>query len=361
MKRFIKLVFGMLASLAVIASSTVPSFGAEKYGYTVRFLTGSQGSFNKAGVVVYNNDGVSTQADIKMSEDNSVITVRGLEYGSRITFNLSSVTLNNDSKYYAKGIRESGMDNNTISTNSFQVNKDVDYVVGYALFADRVSYTIEYVDNKGNELAPKEIHYGNVGDRPVVAFLYMDGYLPQAYNLTGTLYRDPSENIFRFVYTPLSEIDYVYYGYNDLGYRDRGTTGDGGVYVIEGDGRDGGAGGNNGNGAAAGGNETAQDDGGENAGENGDTLTDDNTDSTSADNAQTGPAEIIDIRDEEAALSSGEGIIGGNSEEAVVKTDVPTARYTGVPTAFKVGIGIAIALILGAAVYILFIKKNIRK
>jgi hypothetical protein len=42
--------------------------------------------------------------------------------------------------------------------------------------------------------------HGNVGDKPVGASLYIEGYQPQAYNLTGTLQADESKNVFTFVY-----------------------------------------------------------------------------------------------------------------------------------------------------------------
>ncbi|MCI8930475.1 MAG: hypothetical protein HFI00_13665, partial [Lachnospiraceae bacterium] len=38
--------------------------------------------------------------------------------------------------------------------------------------------------------------------KPVVAFLYVEGYVPQAYNLTKTLSKNEAENIFTFVYSP---------------------------------------------------------------------------------------------------------------------------------------------------------------
>ncbi|MBR1862152.1 MAG: hypothetical protein IJ796_09920 [Lachnospiraceae bacterium] len=345
MKGFLKVFLGFIASAALIGGTVLPGFAAEDYTYTVRFLAGSQGSFNKAGVTVYADNGVAASPDVTVSEDNDIITVSGLKYGSRITFDLGSVDISNDSKYYVKGIRESGMDNNTISTNSFQVNKDIDYVVGYALLADAVAYTIEYVDNHGNTLAPTETHYGNVGDRPVVAFLYMDGYLPQAYNLTGTLYKDPADNVFRFVYTPLSELPGYYTGYTDLG-----TTGYGGVIVIPGNG---GIGGDNGNGGGAGGNGGNGAD--EGNGENGN-ITDIEGDQTPA-----GPAELIDIRDEEAALSDGNGIFGGLLDDMGISTESPSAFFTSIPVGAKAGIIGGLAAILGVAAYFLFIRRSIKK
>ena len=54
---------------------------------------------------------------------------------------------------------------------------------------------------RGTPLLESQTFYGAVGDRPVVAFQYVDGYQPQAYNLTGTLSSNEAENVFTFTYT----------------------------------------------------------------------------------------------------------------------------------------------------------------
>ena len=181
MKRLRKL-FGFLLFLSLLALQFTPVMAAEQvsaYTYTVRFFSGAQGTINGEEMVVHQN----------------------LQDGDRVTFNQRTVTLNDDSKYYIKGIRESGKDNNTAnSRSSFSVSCDMDYVVVYGLLTDAVSYTINYVDQDGNTLAPSETYYGNVGDAPVIAYLYNEGYQPQAYNLTGVLQRNAADNVFNFVY-----------------------------------------------------------------------------------------------------------------------------------------------------------------
>ncbi len=112
------------------------------------------------------------------------------------------MNLHDNSKYYIRGIRESGKDNSdSFQTSSFVVTGDMDYVIAYGILGDATSYTINYVDTEGNTLAPSETYYGNVGDRPVVAYIYIEGWTPQAYNMTQTLQKDPAENVFTFVYT----------------------------------------------------------------------------------------------------------------------------------------------------------------
>ncbi len=176
--------FSMALSLCMLCFLTVPGLAAEEkepYTYKIRFFSGRQGSLN--------------------GEEMAVI--EGLHYGDQVTFNRNSVQLNDGSKYYFKGIRRSGEDNNTVGSLSFEVKGDQDYVVAYGILGNVASYTVNYVDEAGNALAESETYYGNVGDKPVVAYLYIDGYRPQAYNLTRTLSANTADNDFTFVYSPI--------------------------------------------------------------------------------------------------------------------------------------------------------------
>ena len=66
-----------------------------------------------------------------------------------------------------------------------------------------MGYTVRYVDTDGRQLLPDETYYGNIGDRPVIAYQYVENYRPQAYNLTGTLKENEAENVFTFTYTAI--------------------------------------------------------------------------------------------------------------------------------------------------------------
>lgn len=122
-----------------------------------------------------------------------------------------------DDKYYVKGFRLSGRDNQDMTTEGANdilspvvtVTGDMDYVVAYGIKGDQVSYQVRYQDEDGNELAPTRIYYGNIGDKPIVAYHYIDGYIPQALALTKTLSADASENIFTFVYVQGDPSDIV--------------------------------------------------------------------------------------------------------------------------------------------------------
>ena len=153
---------------------------AEDYTYTVTLSTGNMGTVN--------------------GEDK--ITVEGIRSGAEVTFDVSQVQVT-DERYYVKGVRLSGRDNadaQNLVSPTFTVDGDADYVVAYGIRGDMVAYTVNYQDADGNELAPSQQFYGNVGDKPVVAYRYIDGYIPQAAALTKTLSSNEAENVFTFVY-----------------------------------------------------------------------------------------------------------------------------------------------------------------
>ena len=184
MKRLYR-VLCVLCSLCLALLPAIPSRAEEEYTYTIRFFVGKQGTF---------------------ADGEEVMVFEGRHYGERVSFSQRAVTLKDNSKYYIRGIRESGKDNSeSTQASSFLVTGDRDYVIAYGILGDATSYTINYVDTEGNALAPSETYYGNVGDRPVVAYLYIEGWQPQAYNMTQTLKKDPAENVFSFVYTRVPE------------------------------------------------------------------------------------------------------------------------------------------------------------
>lgn len=183
--KYVKRVSGLLFACMILLFTTMPVMAAkEVYTYTVRIFSGAQGTIGGGEYIVYEN----------------------LKYGDRVAFDRSQVELHDGSKYYIKGIRESGKDNNTVSANAFIVTGDQDYVVAYGFQGGTVAYTVNYVDEEGNELAPSETYYGNVGDEPVVAYLYIEGYQPQAYRILGRLSENEAENVFTFTYTSLADL-----------------------------------------------------------------------------------------------------------------------------------------------------------
>lgn len=154
-----------------------------EFTYKVRIFAGKQGTINGREVETYY-----------------------IAPGDTKSFDADSVKLNNGSKYYVKGIRESGKDSGDVYIKETpKVERDTDYVVAYGLKSSMVKYTVRYVDDvSGIDLAAPETYYGSVGDKPVISYLYIEGYQPRAYNLTKTLEADENENVFTFRYTLLT-------------------------------------------------------------------------------------------------------------------------------------------------------------
>lgn len=177
MKRLKKL-FIMMMSLTVFLSLAYTQVSA--YGYKVTLYTGNQGTINS-----------QNEMSINVSK------------GQMVSLDLSQIELPQDSKYYVKGIRLSGHDSvDNLDPATFVVNGDLDYVVVYGVKGNQVAYTIRYVDENGKQLSEDTVLYGNVGDKPVVAYKYIDSYIPQSYALTKTLVENEKENVFTFTYKP---------------------------------------------------------------------------------------------------------------------------------------------------------------
>ena len=199
---------GMLLALcmAFSLSDRVSAGNYDQYTYTVRLFAGAQGTIDGSKVC-------RIQGQTIPGDSGAVYEISNLHYGDQITFNVQGgVAVGTDSKYYIRGIRQSGEDNSTVGNLSFTVTGDQDYVVAYGIKGATVAYTVNYLDEEGNALAPSEIYYGNIGDKPVVAYQYIEGYQPQAYNLGKTLTADVSENVFSFIYRPVPvnvTVDYV--------------------------------------------------------------------------------------------------------------------------------------------------------
>lgn len=188
MKRVLSLLFVLLLLSSVLMPVTAFA-GKEPYPYTIRVFAGNMGKIDGEDVVTYqiSYDEVSKQ------------------YPSWV-FDIGSVTLTNN-KYYVKGIRESGLDNDTVSNPAFPVTRDIDFVVAYGVKGDEVAYTVSFVRNSdGTQLDDSVTYYGNVGDKPVVACKFIQGYYPRYYNITGTLSDNAASNQFVFRYEPMPVI-----------------------------------------------------------------------------------------------------------------------------------------------------------
>ena len=184
-----------VCTASLLFGLSVSAVSAEKYTYTVTIDPGRQGKITgTAGVQV-------TGADYHIGVDAGRIVITGLHAGDKVVFNhnAGAVQLNDGSKYYIKGVQQSGREN----IPSYHVNGDMDWVVNYGVKGNMVGYTVNYQDAGGRTLAQSNKFYGNVGDKPVVAYEYIENYIPRALGLTRTLSANEADNVFTFVYDPV--------------------------------------------------------------------------------------------------------------------------------------------------------------
>ncbi len=206
-----------LAAPAAFADETataVPAAGAmtsyEGTTYTVTLYSGNQGTFA----------GGETQ---RVFSDQVP--------GEPLSFEGVTLDVPTDSKYYAKGVRLAGLDNERSDKNrdgenlagaktpmvayvsgdgtlvgSVPVTEDADYVVAYGIMANRVAFTVNYVDAAdGTELAEPQTFFGDIGDVPATAPVYIENHVPHATLIDIVLSEDEAKNVITYRYTRLAE------------------------------------------------------------------------------------------------------------------------------------------------------------
>ena len=187
-------VAAVVIALCMVAALALPAFAAESsaaaqddpYTYTVRIFPGDKGTIDD-----------STDPFIKKE------VAPGYQW-SRSDFDYRYQAKSKTEKYSVTGMRESGKDNNTnrlYAGGAFTVDRDIDLVISYGIRGSEVAYTVRYLEYGTNAvLHEPETFYGNVGEKPVVSYLHVEGYTPQYRNLTGTLDADASKNKWTFYY-----------------------------------------------------------------------------------------------------------------------------------------------------------------
>ena len=196
--------FALCLSLYMGAADCMAA-GSGQYTYTVTLHVGNHGEIRADAAsyvqVVPPAEGAAAMTHAVEIKGDAIV-VSGLAYNSQVTLQAQALVVSTNGKYYVKGARQSGRDDSE-QLASCRVTGDRDFVTAYGVTGEQVSYTVRYEDEEGNALAESRVYYGNIGDRPVVAFRYIEGYEPQAYNLTKTLTANEAENIFTFVYRPV--------------------------------------------------------------------------------------------------------------------------------------------------------------
>lgn len=221
--------------------------------------------------------------------------------GTQWTPNAYTVNVT-DARYYFKGFHVSGIEDLTTG-GAQKITKDIVFVASYGMSGKTIAYTVLFQDAAGNTLHPQKTFYGNIGDKPVVACEYIDGYVPQAQNLTKTLSANAADNVFTFIYAPGEALP------GGGGGGTSGTTGytftDGGTEVIYLPGPAAAGNQNAGGNANAAGNQQNGVNPNNAAPANQQNAADANaTDQNPADQADQGPAEIIDLDDTDVPLAN---------------------------------------------------------
>ncbi len=172
------------------------------YTYTVRLSAGNQGMLTGEGITVV-RDGVANPEGTSIAKKGDQMVVSGLEYNDEVYIIPDDAARVSDERYSIRGVRRSGRDNTEAVQATGRIASDLDYVIAYRVSGQMVKYTVNYLDEDGNTLLGSDTYYGNPGERQYVSARYVDGYLPQAYNLVMTLSQNEAENVFEFRYTPV--------------------------------------------------------------------------------------------------------------------------------------------------------------
>ena len=204
MKNLTGTVLSAFLSLALLISMSPLRAHAYEYTYQATVYAGNIGALTSGVEITVNNRKSGSTWNIDRTSDKIVIS--GLAMGDVVSIDVltdGAVQLAPNSPYYVLGVRDSGLDNAEAGRAAFTVDRDRDFVVAYGMKAQETTYTVYYQALDGTTLAPPRTYTGNVGDKPVAAYLYVEGYEPLSYNVTKTLSADPASNAMTFLYKPL--------------------------------------------------------------------------------------------------------------------------------------------------------------
>ena len=248
-------------------------------------------------------------------------------------------------KYYFKGFHISG-DEEIAGTE--YINEDTVFVASYGVAGQIVKYTVYYVDAAGNTLHEKEEFYGNVGDKAVVSFQYVEGYVPNAYNMAKSLSATESENVFTFTYRPGQAVP----------GGGGGTTGTGGYTYVDGGTEvvylPGTGGGGNANANAGGNQNGVNPNNAAPANQQNANAADNNAGQDAAQPADQGPAEMIDLDDTDVPLAN----VTSPSPDAQVTPVNPQSPLNGFWIAALLASGLGILALIAILIMLLRRKRK---
>lgn len=224
MKKWSRLMGTMgAAALLTVSLSSPAAFADDAPAPAAQAMTSYEGTTYT--VTLYSgNQGVFADGQTKH-------VFEGQAPGESLSFDGVTLEVPADSKYYAKGVRLAGLDNERSDKNrggenlagantpmvayvaadgalagSVPVTEDADYVVAYGIMANRVAFTVNYVDaSDGSQLAEPQTFFGDIGDVPATAPVYIENYVPHATLIDIVLGEDETRNVITYRYTRLAE------------------------------------------------------------------------------------------------------------------------------------------------------------
>ena len=192
----IALMLIMLISWTVIQSDMV--YADEETTYTVFLYSGKEGYFGDPDTTMLKFDNIKFGSEFTIDQKNGRVYINGEKEKAKLV-------VRDEDQYYARGYKDAGHDNDEIySSYTFTVKEDMSFAVAYGMKGGMVEYTVNYEAEDGTVLHDPETFWGMPGDRPVVSYKRVEGYLPNQYNETRTLTDNPAVNIFTFTYRELT-------------------------------------------------------------------------------------------------------------------------------------------------------------
>jgi len=198
-----RIIAAALIGLLLLPASMI-SADENKYEYKVTIYSGTKAVFedgSNAVTVTVDPDG---KLSVSYSDKDKCVYLNGTAYQLQMDAN---------SKYELLGFKKTGYDNNQyIVSYDGSIAEDLSFVMTYGVEGSLLNYTVIYKTADGTVLGSSE-YKGKAGDKPIVAALAFDGYLPDAYNRTRTLKQD-GDNTFVFTYHAVTsqtveEVEYI--------------------------------------------------------------------------------------------------------------------------------------------------------
>lgn len=184
-----------IVTILMVHSLIIPAKAYDSYQITVS--AGLHGTFD--GTAIKNKlieDNVVGENDVVIIDEKTIeITMKK---GDDWNPNYFVPNLDN-AKYYFKGFHESGIEGG-LPSGVQEVDEDIIYVATYGVAGEMVDYLVHYVDESNRTLHETSTYKGNVGDSPVVAYLYIPGYVPLVRNQGDVVLSKDTVTEFTFVY-----------------------------------------------------------------------------------------------------------------------------------------------------------------